>query len=85
MAKIPMLKTLEEIADFWDTHDFEDYVDDTVPVEVTIDLRPRKKKLTLPLDAKLYRRIEVLAARRGVPVTELLASWFREKAMAESS
>jgi hypothetical protein len=32
MAKIPKFKTLEEAAEFWDTHDFEDYVDDTEPV-----------------------------------------------------
>lgn len=35
MAKIPKFKTLEAAAAFWESHDFEDYVDDTEPVELS--------------------------------------------------
>ena len=30
--KIPKFKALEEAADFWDVHNFEDYVEDTEAV-----------------------------------------------------
>ena len=58
MAKIPQFKTLEEAAEFWDTHDFEDYIDDTEPVTITVKIPRRKKTLTVPLDAKVYEPIE---------------------------
>lgn len=32
MAKIPEFDSVEEEREFWDTHDFADYVDDTEPV-----------------------------------------------------
>ena len=35
MAKIPKFKSLEEAADFWDTHDFEDFVAETEPVTIS--------------------------------------------------
>ena len=85
MAKIPKFKTLEEAAEFWDNHDFEDYVDDTKPVEIAVKVPRRRKTLTVPLDSKMYRRIEALAAQRDMPVAELISTWVREKAMAEST
>jgi len=33
MAKIPDFKSLEEAADYWDTHSFADYFEETEPVE----------------------------------------------------
>ena len=85
MAKIPNFKSFEEAAEFWESHDFEDYVEDTEPVAITVKVPRRKKSLTVPLDSKMYRQIEALAAQRDMPVAELVSSWVREKAMAEST
>lgn len=84
MAKIPKFTSLEEAAEFWDTHDFEDYVDDTEPVSIAVKIPRRKRMLTVPLDLKFYRRLEALAAKRGVGVEQLVASWLKEKATAQS-
>ena len=47
---------------------------------------PRKKKtLTVPLEFTMYRQIEALAAQRGITVADLISSWVREKALAEST
>src|SRR5436190_2176676 len=59
MAKIPKFKTLEEAAQFWETHDFEDYVADTEPVAVQVKTRRRKKLLTVPLRWKVYQQLGV--------------------------
>ena len=80
MAKIPQFKTLEEAAEFWDTHDFEDYIDDTEPVTITVKIPRRKKTLTVPLDLKVYEQIEDLAAKRGVRAEKMVSSWLKEKA-----
>ena len=85
MAKIPNFKSLDEAADFWDTHDFEDYVDDTEPVEITVRIPRRRKTLTIPLDLRVYERIEAMAAKRRVPVEKLVTAWLKEKAMASSA
>jgi hypothetical protein len=43
MGRIPKFKTLAEASEFWETHDFDDYVDDTEPVTVTVRIRRHKK------------------------------------------
>lgn len=83
MAKIPQFKTLEEAAEFWDTHDFEDYIDDTEPVTITVKIPRRKKTLTVPLDAKVYEPIEALAAKRGGRAEKMVSLWLKDKAMEE--
>jgi hypothetical protein len=84
MAKIPQFKTLEEAAEFWDTHDFEDYIDDTEPVTVTVTIPRRKKDLTVSLDARVYEQIESVATKHGVLPEAIMSSWLKERAMAES-
>jgi hypothetical protein len=32
--KIPDFKSLEEASDYWDTHSFAEYIEDTEPVEI---------------------------------------------------
>jgi len=86
MIRIPKFKTLDEAAEFWETHDFEDHVDDTEPVEIAVKMLPRRQKaLTVPLDSKMYRQIESMAAQRHVAVADLVSSWVRERVLAESA
>ena len=84
MAKIPKFESLDEAAEFWDTHDFEDYVDDTEPAAIHVRIPRRKKILAIPLELKLYQQLEGLAAAQGVGVEKLVAAWLKEKAMAKS-
>jgi len=85
MAKIPRFKTLEAASKFWDTHDFEDYVEDTEPVTVKVKIARRAKTLTVPLDGMVFRRIQAVAAKRGVPAETIVSSWLRERVKKESS
>jgi hypothetical protein len=55
MTRIPKFKTLDEAAEFWESHDFEDYVDDTEPALITVKMARRKKTLMVPLDSAMYR------------------------------
>ncbi|MGQ9627832.1 MAG: CopG family antitoxin [Anaerolineae bacterium] len=79
MAKIPEFSTLEEAATFWDTHDFEDYIEDTEPVTFEVKIPRRRKSLTIQLKPQIYDKIEALAAERGVQVESLILSWLQEK------
>jgi hypothetical protein len=85
MARIPRFESLDEAATFWDSHDFEDYVDDTESVTISVRLPRRQRTLTIPLDLKTYQRIAALAAKRGVRVDRMVSTWLKEKALAEST
>ncbi len=84
MAKIPEFKTLDEAAAFWDTHDFEDYIEDTEAVAFEIRIPRRKRPLTIQLEPQVYERIEDLATRQGVLVENLISSWLKEKVSSET-
>ncbi|MBI4606140.1 MAG: hypothetical protein HY721_29590 [Planctomycetes bacterium] len=85
MAKIPRFSSLEEAAKFWDTHDFEDYVGDTQPVALKVKSPRRTRTLTIPVDGSVLRRIEALAARRGVRAEAIVSSWVKERARKEAA
>ena len=84
MKRVPKFQSWEEAAEFWDTHDFEDYVGDTEPVTITVTIPRRRTRLTVPLDLKVYQQIETLASQRGVRVEKLVSAWLKEKVLAES-
>lgn len=84
MASIPKFNTLEEAAAFWDTHDFEDYVDDTKPVSIHVNLARSKKTLTIPVELRVFQQIEALAAKRGMPIDKLISTWLNERVAAET-
>ena len=84
MKRIPSFQSLEEAAEFWDTHDFDDYVGDTEPVAISVKIPRRRMCLTVPLELKVYQQIESLAARRGVRVEKIVSAWLKVKILAES-
>jgi hypothetical protein len=53
MAEIPTFQTLAEAAAFWDTHDFEDYVDNTESVSFQVKIPRRTAKNIIRLTGKL--------------------------------
>jgi CopG antitoxin of type II toxin-antitoxin system len=67
--------SLEEAAEFWDTHDSADYDEYFVGVDFDVDL----KKRTLQIDGTLYDRLKVIAKKKRIPTNELLNRWIEEK------
>jgi len=37
-SRIPDFKSRQEMAEFWDTHDFTDYMDEFKPIKVRVEL-----------------------------------------------
>jgi hypothetical protein len=74
---IPEFETLEEIADFWDTHSTADYFDRTREVNFEVNLdRERRPIYLLP---ELLEQLESQAQARGVSVETLANLWLVEK------
>ena len=76
LTSISEASTLEEIADFWDTHSLADYWGQTHEVEFEIRARRRRRVTLAP---ELYTPIEAQARIRGVQPETLIHLWLSER------
>ena len=74
---IPEFETLEEIAEFWDTHSTADYFDRTKEVHFKVNLD--RERLPIYLLPELLEQLESQAQARGVSVETLANMWLVEK------
>jgi hypothetical protein len=70
--------TIEEAAEFWDTHDSADYEEYMRDVECHVNIKRRTYMISL--DSNLYRKLRVIAKERGVKPETLVNLWLQEKA-----
>jgi len=75
-TSISQASTLEEIADFWDTHSLADYWDQTQEVEFEIGAKRRRR---VTLDPDVYERLETQAHIRGLQTETLANLWLAER------
>ncbi len=73
LKKIPEFGSIEEEAEFWNTHDSTDYIDWT-KAEKTIfpNLKPSTESISIRLPAPLLARIKELANKKDVPYQSLM-------------
>lgn len=81
--KIPDFKSLEEAAEYWDTHSFADHIDDTEPVEIEVSIGTRK--ILLEIDRDLSEKLNKIAHKKKKSYEKLINSWIREKIIQETS
>jgi hypothetical protein len=75
---ISQATTLEQIGEFWDTHDFTDFDTDAPDVVFTISR-------AIQIEADLLAAIEKQARLRGVNVETLVNLWLQQKLAEEAS
>lgn len=68
--------TLEELADFWDTHSLADYWDETGEVEFQVRAKARHRVMLAP---ELFDRLEHEARIRGLKPETLVNLWLAER------
>jgi len=76
VTSISKARTLDEIADFWDTHSLADYWDQTHEVEFEVRAKRRRR---ITLDPDIYMGIESCAAARGLLPETLVNLWLAER------
>ena len=76
LTSISKAKSIEEIAEFWDTHSLADYWDQTYEVEFEVRARRRRR---VTLDPEVYEKIETHARNRGVLPETLVNLWLSER------
>jgi len=74
-GKVPAFHSLEEEADFWDTHNIIDY-------ELLDQYKPKQESLILRVQKDMKRKLEKAAKKKGVSVSVLSRIWLAEKLRA---
>jgi hypothetical protein len=78
---IPEFETLDDIAEFWDTHSTADYDDVTHEVQFEVRLRSAEQAQTVTLLPELSETLQALANARGVSLETLVNVWLTEKVL----
>jgi hypothetical protein len=69
--------TYEEAAEFWDTHDTTDYLDEFRTVPYTSELRARHFEVEIEED--VLKALQDKAQRQGVPIDQLASDLLRQQ------
>jgi allophanate hydrolase subunit 1 len=77
MSSISKSRTLEEMADFWDTHSLADYAEQTHEVEMTFD--PAARRTVVSIEPELMADISEVAQKRRVSSQTLINVWLRQQ------
>lgn len=75
--RIPEFASIEEAAEFWDTHDTTEFEDEWETIDLDV-ARPLMHQLSVRLEGPVFHRLVTTAKRRGVPVSSLAATLIRE-------
>lgn len=77
--KLPEMDSIEELAQFWDTHDLTDFEAELEEVTEVVFEKKSLSKLVVPLRPQELQALKRLAQTRGVPSEELVRAWVLEK------
>ncbi|MEZ4667876.1 MAG: CopG family antitoxin [Anaerolineae bacterium] len=77
-TKLPDLETREELAEFWDNHDFTDYLHEMKPMKVKF-AKNLSSGITVRFDTTTLNILRSRAAQKGVGATTLIRMWVIER------
>ncbi|HRW08771.1 MAG TPA: CopG family antitoxin [Caldilineaceae bacterium] len=80
MSKLPIFVNEQEEAEFWDTHDSTEFLDETEPVETQfVDQRTTKKQITIRLEPATIEQLKRVARTKGIGYQTLIRLWVTEQ------
>lgn len=78
-TRIPQTDSIEELAQFWQTHDLTDFEDDLEEVTEPVFVRQSETVFTIQLPRQEAELIDRIAKSKGVERTTLVREWVLEK------
>jgi predicted DNA binding CopG/RHH family protein len=75
--RLPSTDSIQELAEFWDTHDLTDFEDDLKEVEGPVFVRDTCVKV--PLKSREADAVRRLAHAEGISEEELIRAWVLQK------
>lgn len=77
IEKIPQTDSIQELAQFWDTHDLTDFEDQLEEVKEPVFERETVLQIRLqPLEVEAVKKV---AKSRGIDYTDLIREWILER------
>lgn len=76
-SKLPETDSINELAEFWDTHDITDFEEQLE--EVSEPVFESKSEFRIPLEPDIIKTVNELAKSRGMKPADLIREWIREK------
>ncbi len=76
--KIPEFSSIEEVAEFWDTHDITDYLHELKPVELRLS-PGSKHSFVVSLEPHAFHALGREAERQGRSFIELAEQWLLDR------
>ncbi len=74
--EIPQIDSIQELANFWDTHDLTDFEDDLEEVEEPVF--ELQTELIVPLQPEELEALTILAKTRDTSPVNLIREWVLE-------
>ena len=74
---LPSFASLDEMVEFFDSHDMGDYLEQ-MP-EVQFDVNLQRKMHLVAIDEELASRLTEIAEQEHIPAEALVNSWLKEK------
>lgn len=75
--KLPKTDSVQELAEFWDTHDLADFEEELEEVAEPVFVRGTAIKV--PLESRQVEAVEQMAQAKGVSREELIRAWVLQK------
>ena len=76
-GQLPQTDSIQELAEFWDTHDVTDFEDELEEVDERVF--ERDADVTVHLETDDARALRAIAQSRGVADSELVREWVLER------
>ena len=76
-SRVPEFESREEAAEFWDTHDFTDYLDDVKVISVKFS-DVVDQAVIIRFDSDTFDKVNQFASERGVFPDALIHDWVVE-------
>src|SRR5262249_46330552 len=81
---VPTFQSVQEAADFWDTHVTADFEDHWQPVDAEVaQPLPRGYFVTVDLDEATFEQLRAAAKRLGISTNDLAKRWLLERLASE--
>ena len=75
--EIPQSDSIQELAQFWDTHDLTDFEDELE--EVPEPVFERRAMVKIPLQPDEMKALKELAESKGIACADLIRQWVLER------
>ncbi len=84
MAKLPKFKTIEEEANFWDTHSFSDFADSYKEVKSDRVADKKDSVISVKIPTATKKALSIVAKKSHMAPSALIRMWTTEKLSEET-